>query len=208
MPTFSFLTLYSFMCGCGMEFQSLGPSDVNLSVFVGSQTLSLPKDSQTKVASGSGGIRENWGESSMADASPRTDTSTDDTEDKNHRVMSLTYVGCSGIMIIMILNAQCIYKVVNPCKSAALTYIFLICLENCYEYLIISFLQKIRLLIGYGFWLCLLSHAAWKESIGYCCSFWFEWQIERKNRGPKGSFRTYHVDVTKAWHYRLLIWFN
>ncbi|GMN57765.1 hypothetical protein TIFTF001_026865 [Ficus carica] len=120
------------MCGCarGMEFQSLGPSDVNLSVFVGSQALSLPKDSQTKVASGSGGIRENWGESSMADASPRTDTSTDDTEDKNHRVMSLTYVGCSGIMIIMILNAQCIYKVARPCKSAALTYIFLICLKT------------------------------------------------------------------------------
>lgn len=63
--------------------KSLGPSDVNLSSFVGSQTVSLPKDSQTKVASVSGCIRENWGESSMADASPRTDTSTDDTDEKN-----------------------------------------------------------------------------------------------------------------------------
>ncbi|EXB54304.1 TGACG-sequence-specific DNA-binding protein TGA-2.1 [Morus notabilis] len=47
------------------------------------KTVSLPKDSQTKVASVSGCIRENWGESSMADASPRTDTSTDDTDEKN-----------------------------------------------------------------------------------------------------------------------------
>ncbi|XP_024019565.1 transcription factor HBP-1b(c38) [Morus notabilis] len=63
--------------------KSLGPSDVKMSSFVGSQTVSLPKDSQTKVASVSGCIRENWGESSMADASPRTDTSTDDTDEKN-----------------------------------------------------------------------------------------------------------------------------
>lgn len=33
---------------------------------------------------------ENWGESSMADRSPRTDTSTDaDPEDKNQRVIYL-----------------------------------------------------------------------------------------------------------------------
>lgn len=89
-PLFNQIKSSSQALGNDVQFgglnKSLGPSDVNLSVFVGSQTLSLPKDSQTKVASGSGGIRENWGESSMADASPRTDTSTDDTEDKNHRL--------------------------------------------------------------------------------------------------------------------------
>lgn len=73
------LILYAWM----IEFQHLGPSEINLSAFVGSQALQLPKDSQINLASAS---RENWGESSMAEASPRTDTSTDDTDDKNQGV--------------------------------------------------------------------------------------------------------------------------
>ena len=56
---------------------------------MGSQALSLPKEPQQNLVSTSGGHRENWGESTMAEASPRTDTSTDDTDDKNQRVMSL-----------------------------------------------------------------------------------------------------------------------
>ncbi|XP_072054082.1 transcription factor TGAL1 isoform X3 [Arachis hypogaea] len=64
--------------------QSIANSDINISAAIaGSQTLSLQKDSQPNLASTSAGHRENWGESNMADASPRTDTSTDDTEDKN-----------------------------------------------------------------------------------------------------------------------------
>lgn len=67
--------------------QSLGTSDVNLSAAImGSQTLSLPKETPPNVVV-PGGHRENWGESNMADASPRTDTSTDDTDDKNQRVI-------------------------------------------------------------------------------------------------------------------------
>ncbi|KAH1069732.1 hypothetical protein GLYMA_03G127600v4 [Glycine max] len=48
------------------------------------KALVFQKDSQPTLASTSAG-RENWGETNMADASPRTDTSTDDTEDKNQR---------------------------------------------------------------------------------------------------------------------------
>uniref|UniRef100_A0A803MJ70 Uncharacterized protein n=1 Tax=Chenopodium quinoa TaxID=63459 RepID=A0A803MJ70_CHEQI len=45
--------------------------------------LSLERESQPNLASVSGGYRENWAESIMADASPRSDSSSDDTEDKN-----------------------------------------------------------------------------------------------------------------------------
>ncbi|KAF3442144.1 hypothetical protein FNV43_RR16060 [Rhamnella rubrinervis] len=70
----------------GALSKSLGTSDVNLSAAImGSQTLSLPKETPPNIAV-SGGQRENWGESNMADASPRTDTSTDDTDDKNQRL--------------------------------------------------------------------------------------------------------------------------
>ncbi|KAK7823422.1 transcription factor hbp-1b(c1) [Quercus suber] len=47
--------------------------------------LSLQNKPQPNLASTSGGHRENWGESMMAEASPRTDTSTDDTDNKNQR---------------------------------------------------------------------------------------------------------------------------
>ncbi|KAL1351152.1 transcription factor TGA2.3 isoform X1 [Arachis duranensis] len=70
--------------GALSKMQSIANSDINISAAIaGSQTLSLQKDSQPNLASTSAGHRENWGESNMADASPRTDTSTDDTEDKN-----------------------------------------------------------------------------------------------------------------------------
>ncbi len=67
---------------------------------MGSQALSLQNEPQSILVSTSGGLlvstsgghRENWGESTMAEASPRTDTSTDDTDDKNQRVMSLALV--------------------------------------------------------------------------------------------------------------------
>uniref|UniRef100_A0A5B7CEK0 Putative transcription factor HBP-1b(C38)-like isoform X3 n=1 Tax=Davidia involucrata TaxID=16924 RepID=A0A5B7CEK0_DAVIN len=67
--------------------KSLASFNSNLSVAIaGSQTLQLQKGPQPNLVSVSGGHRENWGESSMADASPRTDTSTDvDTDDKNQR---------------------------------------------------------------------------------------------------------------------------
>ncbi|KAL9237918.1 hypothetical protein vseg_012411 [Gypsophila vaccaria] len=47
------------------------------------KVLPLGRDSHPSLAPVSVGNRENWGDSNMADASPRTDTSTDDTEDKN-----------------------------------------------------------------------------------------------------------------------------
>ncbi|GMY19506.1 transcription factor TGA2.3-like isoform X2, partial [Fagus crenata] len=46
------------------------------------KALSLQKEPQSNLVSTSGGHRENWGESTVAKASPRTDTSTDD---KNQR---------------------------------------------------------------------------------------------------------------------------
>ncbi|XP_035544489.1 transcription factor TGA2.3-like isoform X1 [Juglans regia] len=48
------------------------------------KTLQLQTEPQANLVSTFGGHRENWGESTMAEASPRTDTSTDDTDDKNH----------------------------------------------------------------------------------------------------------------------------
>ncbi|KAL1351151.1 hypothetical protein HN51_015107 [Arachis hypogaea] len=89
-PLFNQLQLKSNSQALGADVQfgalskSIANSDINISAAIaGSQTLSLQKDSQPNLASTSAGHRENWGESNMADASPRTDTSTDDTEDKN-----------------------------------------------------------------------------------------------------------------------------
>jgi len=68
--------------------QSIANSDINLSAAIaGSQTLQLQKDAMPNLASTSGGHRENWGESNMAEGS--ADTSTDDTEDKNQMVIAL-----------------------------------------------------------------------------------------------------------------------
>lgn len=73
---------------------------------MGSQTLPLQKESNPNLVSTSGGPHENWGESNMADVSTRTDTSTDDTDDKSQRVMSLEYV--------MRLGLHCL--IINVCK--------------------------------------------------------------------------------------------
>ncbi|KAH1084251.1 hypothetical protein J1N35_024012 [Gossypium stocksii] len=69
----------------GALSKTLASADNNLSAaVVGSQTSPLQKDNQPNLPHISVG-RENWGDSNMADGSPRTDTSTDDTEEKNQR---------------------------------------------------------------------------------------------------------------------------
>ncbi|KAH7548591.1 hypothetical protein JRO89_XS14G0175900 [Xanthoceras sorbifolium] len=56
------------------------------SIQVESPSLPLEKGQQPNLVSVSSGNTENWGESNMADASPRTDISTDaDTDEKNQR---------------------------------------------------------------------------------------------------------------------------
>lgn len=65
--------------------------DINPSAArVESQRLPLQKGQQSNLVSISSASVENWGESAMADASPRTDISTDvDTDDKVQRVIFL-----------------------------------------------------------------------------------------------------------------------
>ncbi|OIW19197.1 hypothetical protein TanjilG_16830 [Lupinus angustifolius] len=89
-PVFNLMKSNS--CGLGADVQfgalskSVATSDVNLfATMAGSQTLPLQKDLQPNSAYTSAGHHENWGESNMADASPMTDSSTDDTDDKNQR---------------------------------------------------------------------------------------------------------------------------
>lgn len=85
------VTNFSFL-SVSLWDQTLASSDINLSShIVGSQSMPLQKEPQSNLISVSSGHRENWGESNMAEASPITDTSTDDTEDKNQRVMTLTF---------------------------------------------------------------------------------------------------------------------
>ncbi|KAI3421569.1 BZIP domain-containing protein [Psidium guajava] len=48
-----------------------------------SQRIALQKESHLNLVSIPGGHSENWGDSNMADTSPRTETSTDDTDDRN-----------------------------------------------------------------------------------------------------------------------------
>ncbi|KAG2671905.1 hypothetical protein I3843_13G013700 [Carya illinoinensis] len=67
--------------------KSLSSVDINSSAFrVERQRLHLEKGQSSNLVSISSGHIENWEESAMADASPRTDISTDvDTDDKNNR---------------------------------------------------------------------------------------------------------------------------
>ncbi|KDO58849.1 hypothetical protein CISIN_1g0457861mg, partial [Citrus sinensis] len=62
-------------------------SNFNLSTIqVESHRLPFEKNHRSNLVSISSGNTENWGESNMADASPRTDISTDaDTDEKNQR---------------------------------------------------------------------------------------------------------------------------
>ncbi|KNA13281.1 hypothetical protein SOVF_117840 [Spinacia oleracea] len=62
-------------------FSSLKSS--SLTVGADLQFGSFNKLSQPNLASASGSHRENWAESNMADVSPRSDSSSDDTEDRN-----------------------------------------------------------------------------------------------------------------------------
>ncbi|XP_027349240.1 transcription factor TGA2.3-like isoform X4 [Abrus precatorius] len=73
-PVFNQMKSNSQALGADIQFGALN------------KALPLQKDSQPTLALTSAGHRENWGESNMADASPRTDTSTDDTDDKNQIV--------------------------------------------------------------------------------------------------------------------------
>ncbi|CAL0322930.1 unnamed protein product [Lupinus luteus] len=87
-PVFSQMKSNSQALGADVQFGALNKSfatpDIDLSAAIaGTQTLPLQRDSQPNLIPMSGGPRENWGESNMADATP--DTSTDDTDDKNQR---------------------------------------------------------------------------------------------------------------------------
>jgi transcription factor TGA len=71
--------------------QSPTSLDINPSAYRAQhQRLSIEKGHPSNLVSIPSGNIENWEESAMADASPRTDISTDvDTDDKNQRVMFL-----------------------------------------------------------------------------------------------------------------------
>lgn len=61
--------------------------EITASARVGSFTLPEKKDQRPNLVSLLSGHLENWGDSTMADSSPRTDTSTDvDTDEKNQGV--------------------------------------------------------------------------------------------------------------------------
>ncbi|KAL4378991.1 hypothetical protein GQ457_02G040300 [Hibiscus cannabinus] len=69
----------------GALTKTLASANSNLSAaVVGSQPLTVQKDIQPNLPLISV-ARENWENSNMADGSPMTDTSTDDTDDKNQR---------------------------------------------------------------------------------------------------------------------------
>ncbi|KAB2608412.1 hypothetical protein D8674_011580 [Pyrus ussuriensis x Pyrus communis] len=61
---------------------AVGSSDAQF----GALNKLIPLQKEPQPLSVSRSNHENWGESNMADGSPRTDTSTDDTEDKNQRI--------------------------------------------------------------------------------------------------------------------------
>ncbi|KAE9599763.1 putative transcription factor bZIP family [Lupinus albus] len=87
-PVFSQMKSNSQALGADVQFGALNKSsatpDIDLrAAIAGTQTLPLQIDPQPNLTPMSGGHRENWGESNMADAS--ADTSTDDTDDKNQR---------------------------------------------------------------------------------------------------------------------------
>ncbi|KAK2416627.1 TGACG-sequence-specific DNA-binding protein TGA-2.1 [Trifolium repens] len=80
-PVFNQMKSNNQALGADIQFGALSKAIANSDTIGGSQTLQLQKESQPNLASTSGGHRENWGESNVADGS--ADTSTDDTEDKN-----------------------------------------------------------------------------------------------------------------------------
>ncbi|XP_008786824.2 transcription factor TGA2.3-like isoform X2 [Phoenix dactylifera] len=72
----------------GAYSKPLPSADISsVSARLGPLTVPQQKGQQPNLVSSSGGHIENWGESTMADTSPRTDTSTDvDTDDKSQRL--------------------------------------------------------------------------------------------------------------------------
>ncbi|KAJ9180980.1 hypothetical protein P3X46_009158 [Hevea brasiliensis] len=91
-PVYNQLKSSSQAIGTDIQFgnlnKSLASSDINLSAVVArTQTLPLQKESQSNPVPMLGSRHENWGETNVADGSPRTDTSTDDTDDKNQRTL-------------------------------------------------------------------------------------------------------------------------
>ncbi|KAF9593903.1 hypothetical protein IFM89_026031 [Coptis chinensis] len=60
------------------------------------QKLPSERGQRKDLASVPSGPLENWGESKMADASPMTDTSTDDTDDKNQRFDMIPLTGLAA----------------------------------------------------------------------------------------------------------------
>ncbi|CAL9069955.1 transcription factor TGA2.2-like isoform X1 [Musa acuminata AAA Group] len=79
-------TFTSNISQSGVLSNPLASSGTTPAVRVEPLTSPQQKGQQPKLVSFSSSHFENWGESTMADASPRTDTSTDvDTDDKNQR---------------------------------------------------------------------------------------------------------------------------
>nr|XP_029118079.1 transcription factor HBP-1b(c1) isoform X1 [Elaeis guineensis] len=75
--------------GAFSKVQPLASTDITpAAARIGSLAVLQQKGQQPNLVSSSSGHIENWGESTMGDASPKTDTSTDvDTDDKNQRVI-------------------------------------------------------------------------------------------------------------------------
>lgn len=78
------------------------------------QRLQLEKGQQTNLVSISSGNTENWGESNMADASPRTDISTDaDTDERNQMVCFISHLlfisHCCNLIIFWDFFRHCFY---------------------------------------------------------------------------------------------------
>lgn len=71
--------------------QSISPSNITTTAtvtVVDPQTLVPQKGAQLNLVTIRTGNVENWGESTIADTSPRTDTSTDpDTDERNQMVI-------------------------------------------------------------------------------------------------------------------------
>ncbi|XP_030463640.1 transcription factor TGA2.3-like isoform X3 [Syzygium oleosum] len=89
-PVFNQIKSNSRALGTDIQVRALNKSVVasetdQSSTASASQRIPLQKESQRNLVSIPGGHSENWGDSNMADTSPRTETSTDDTDDRNQR---------------------------------------------------------------------------------------------------------------------------
>ena len=108
-----------------------------------SQRLPLQKGQQSNLVSISSGSVENWGESAMADASPRTDISTDvDTDDKVQRVISLSLstsyiLHCiNWVMFCMVYLSRLVH--ISQLFSICIFIYSLVHVEACFIYFLIK----------------------------------------------------------------------